>query len=160
MRITHIQNQVVAIYLGAITNTVDFQDSLETSADTHDHVIDQGAGGAMQGATVRASFGARDHDITLFQRDTHLQGEGIIKLAFGAFHSDTASRRSATFTPWGRATGKRPIRDTASSFTKLCTGLRRQRRAGERAVRSSHPWGWRGWQCPCPRAPRGSLPCR
>ena len=91
MRITQGHVEVLALLGHTVTNTVDLQLLLIALGNTDDHVVEQGAGQAVQAAMLLSVGGTGDIDHTGLDVDLHLGVQIAGQLALGALNSNNVA---------------------------------------------------------------------
>jgi len=86
MGITHVQHELAALKLGAVTNAFNLQILRKALGHAHYHVVYQGAGKTVQRAVTLVVAGALHvkHTIVLF--NLHIRRDLFTKSALGALH--------------------------------------------------------------------------
>ena len=80
----------LALELGAVADALDLEAALVALGDALDHVRDQAAGEAVQGAVLAAVGRALDVDGAVVDGDLHVADEGLGQLALRALDRDLA----------------------------------------------------------------------
>ena len=88
VRIAQRHNQLLALHFRAVAHAFHHQRLGKALVDARHHVLDQGAGGAVQGAHRRRIGRARDHQIGAFHANGDRRHEGAAELAFRTFDFD------------------------------------------------------------------------
>ncbi len=85
MGITQVHDQLIAILLGPVTYSLDFQVLCKSFTKSHHHVVDQRTGQAVEGARIAVVILAFDQDLIFFDLDLDarkdLLGQGLITAA-------------------------------------------------------------------------------
>ena len=84
MRITNVQNQVLAFLGCTVTNTVDLEGLGESFGYADDHVVDEGTGQAVEGSVHLVVIGTGDVNDACFDFDFHSGCYVHLKCALGA----------------------------------------------------------------------------
>ena len=90
VRVAERHLQVLALELRPVADALDLELLLEAVGDALDHVRDQAAGEAVQGAVLAAVGRARDGDRAVRLLDLHVRREALVELALGALDRDPA----------------------------------------------------------------------
>src|SRR5699024_10123524 len=88
MREAQRQDQLVALLGGTVADALDLEVFLEAFGDTDDHVVDDGAGQAVEAAGLLLVIGAGNQNLIALDLDVH---EGMVfgmQGTLGALHGD------------------------------------------------------------------------
>ena len=86
MGIAHVQYELAALKLGAVTNAFYLQVLRKAIGHAHHHVVYQGAGQAVQRAVTLFIAGALHKKHAIFLFNLHIGRDLLTKSALGALH--------------------------------------------------------------------------
>ena len=84
----HGEPQVGPLELGAVADALDLEGLGEAVGDAHDHVVQERAGEAVEGAVGARIAGARDDHLRFFHGKSDIAGEGALELALRTLDGD------------------------------------------------------------------------
>ena len=88
MGIAQVHNQLLALLGHTIADAVDFQLLAEALGNAFDHVVNQGAGQAMEASVLFLIVGALHGHNTVGNLDDHIRMKCFGQSTLGALHSD------------------------------------------------------------------------
>ncbi len=91
MRTTEGKVEILTLDGGAETDALDFKILDESRGDADDHVLDEAAGGAVEGTDLAQLGGAGDDDGAVFRLEGDAFRKGEVEFALGAFDDDRAA---------------------------------------------------------------------
>ena len=105
MGVTDVQHQVLALFGSTVTNTVDLQFLLVGLIDTHDHVVQQGAGEAVEASVRFVVSRTLDSDLGAVLLDHHIRVQLLGQGTLGALDGNNVARGDADFHASGDGNG-------------------------------------------------------